>query len=55
MKHITSRQIALNGLIAGLYAVVTILTASFAYGNTSSGLQKRSACSSRWSRRLPSG
>ena len=33
MKHITSRQIALNGLIAGLYAVVTILTASFAYGN----------------------
>ena len=33
MKHITSRQIALNGLVAGLYAVVTILTASFAYGN----------------------
>ena len=33
MKHITSRQIALNGLVAGLYAAVTILTASFAYGN----------------------
>lgn len=29
----TSRQIALNGLVAGLYAAVTILTASFAYGN----------------------
>ena len=27
MKHITSRQIALNGLVAGLYAAVTILTA----------------------------
>ena len=35
MKHITSRQIALNGLVAGLYAAVTILTASFAYGNKS--------------------
>ena len=33
MKKITSRQIALNGLVAGLYAAVTILTASFAYGN----------------------
>ena len=33
MKKITSRQMALNGLVAGLYAAVTILTASFAYGN----------------------
>ena len=33
MKRITTRQIALNGLVAGLYAAVTILTASFAYGN----------------------
>ena len=33
MKKITTRQIALNGLVAGLYAAVTILTASFAYGN----------------------
>ena len=33
MKRFSSRQLALNGLVAGLYAVVTILTASFAYGN----------------------
>lgn len=33
MKKLTTRQIALNGLIAGLYAAVTILTTSFAYGN----------------------
>ena len=33
MKNYTTRQIALNGLVAGLYAAVTILTASFAYGN----------------------
>lgn len=33
MKAFTTRQIALNGLAAGLYAAVTILTASFAYGN----------------------
>ena len=33
MKKLTTRQIALNGVIAGLYAAVTILTASFAYGN----------------------
>lgn len=33
MKKLTTRQIALNGIAAGLYAAVTILTASFAYGN----------------------
>ena len=33
MKKLNTRQIALNGLVAGLYAAVTILTASFAYGN----------------------
>ncbi len=33
MKKLNTRQIALNGIIAGLYAAVTILTASFAYGN----------------------
>ena len=33
MKKLTTRQIALNGVVAGLYAAVTILTASFAYGN----------------------
>lgn len=33
MKHLTTRQIALSGIVAGLYAAVTILTASFAYGN----------------------
>ena len=33
MKKLTARQIALNGVVAGLYAAITILTASFAYGN----------------------
>lgn len=33
MKKLTTRQIALSGLAAGLYAALTILTASFAYGN----------------------
>ena len=33
MKKLTTRQIALNGIVAGLYAAITILTASFAYGN----------------------
>ena len=33
MKKLTTRQIALNGVTAGLYAAITILTASFAYGN----------------------
>ena len=33
MKKLNTRQIALNGIVAGLYAAVTILTASFAYGN----------------------
>ena len=33
MKKLTTRQIALNGVVAGLYAAITILTASFAYGN----------------------
>ena len=33
MKKITTRQIALNGVVAGLYVAITILTASFAYGN----------------------
>ena len=30
MKKLTTRQIALNGIVAGLYAAITILTASFA-------------------------
>ena len=29
MKKLTTRQIALNGVVAGLYAAITILTASF--------------------------
>ena len=33
MKKLTTKQIALNGILAGLYAAVTILTSSFAYGN----------------------
>ena len=33
MKQLSTRQIALNGIAAGLYAAVTILTASFSYGN----------------------
>ena len=33
MKKLNTRQIALNGIVAGLYAAITILTASFAYGN----------------------
>ena len=33
MKKFTARQIALNGVVAGLYAAITILTASFAFGN----------------------
>ena len=33
MKKLTARQIALNGVVAGLYAAITILTASFAFGN----------------------
>lgn len=33
MKKLNIRQIALNGIVAGLYAAITILTASFAYGN----------------------
>lgn len=33
MKNMTTRKIALSGVIAGLYAAVTLLTASFAYGN----------------------
>ena len=47
MKKLTTRQIALNGVAAGLYAAITILTASFAYGN----IQFRIACSSCSSRR----
>ena len=31
MKKLTTRQSALNGVVAGLYAAITILTASFAY------------------------
>ena len=31
-KLLTTRQIALNGIAAGLYAAITVLTASFAYG-----------------------
>lgn len=30
--RLSTKQIALNGIVAGLYAAVTILTASFAYG-----------------------
>ena len=33
MKKLNTRQIALNGVVAGLYAAITILTASFAYGD----------------------
>ena len=33
MKKLNPRQIALNGIVAGLYAAITILTASSAYGN----------------------
>ena len=33
MKKINPRQIALSGIAAGLYVAVTVLTASFAYGN----------------------
>ena len=32
MKNFTTRKIALCGIVAGLYAAVTLLTASFAYG-----------------------
>ena len=28
MKKLTTRQIALNGVVAGLYAAITILTAA---------------------------
>lgn len=31
MKHLTTRQLALSGIVAGLYAAVTLLTASFSY------------------------
>ena len=33
MKKLTTRQIALSGIAAGLYVAVTVLTASFAYGS----------------------
>lgn len=33
MKKITTRQIALNGIVAGLYAGLTILIAPLSYGN----------------------
>lgn len=33
MKKFTTRQLALNGIVAGLYAAVTLLTASFSYSN----------------------
>ena len=33
MKKITPKQIALSGIAEGLYVAVTVLTASFAYGN----------------------
>lgn len=33
MKKLTTRQIALSGIVAGLYAAVTLLTASFSYSN----------------------
>lgn len=33
MNKITTRQIALSGIVAGLYAAVTLLTASFSYSN----------------------
>ena len=32
MKTLNTRRIAANGITAGLYAAVTLLTASFAYG-----------------------
>ena len=32
MKKFTVKQLALNGVVAALYAALTILTASFAYG-----------------------
>lgn len=32
MRQLSTKQIALNGIAAGLYAAVTVLTASFAYG-----------------------
>lgn len=32
MKKFSTRQLALNGVIAALYAAVTLLTASFAFG-----------------------
>ena len=37
MKKLNTRQIALNGVVAGLYAAITILTASFAYGDIQFG------------------
>ncbi len=33
MKKLTTKQIALSGVTAGLYVGITILTSSFAYGN----------------------
>lgn len=33
MKKLTTKQIALSGVAAGLYVGITILTSSFAYGN----------------------
>ena len=33
MKKLTTKQLALSGIVAGLYAAITILTASFAYGD----------------------
>jgi uncharacterized membrane protein len=33
MKKLTTRQLAMNGVVAAVYAALTILTASFAYGN----------------------
>lgn len=50
MKKLTTRQIALNGVVAGLYAAITILTASFAYEISSSASRIACACSSCWSR-----
>lgn len=32
MKNITTRTLALNGILAALYAAITIATSSFAYG-----------------------
>ena len=31
MKKLNTRQIALNGVVAGLYAAITILSANIAY------------------------